>query len=482
MRVALVQVASPDAESISFRRDRVSHLLAGAAGADLVVLPELWAPGYFSFGSYEESAEALDGETVSAGRSWARELGCHLHLGSILERDPSGSLHNTAVLIDPAGEVVHTYRKIHVFGYRSKEATLLTPGDRLDVAQTPLGPVAATTCYDLRFPELWRALVDAGAETVVVPAAWPAERLAHWRLLTSARAVEDQVVVVAVNAVGHHGGVSLGGHSRVVDPWGNVLAEAGTEEGVTLCEVDPAAVGAVRAEFPVLADRRPLPSRPLDLLVSGTGERLRLDPERLVIAGYTGRDEAAVAAHIGELAEAGIPPPPTVPCFYDLDPALVSTADALEVEGGSTSGEVEPVLVRHAGRWYLGVGSDHTDRDLERSDIAASKAACPKALGRVVTPLEAGAAAFDWDGVEAWSVVDGRPYQQGSLAVLLPPATLLGKLGAALGEPAGDLVVYGGTLPVLGGGLRPGRHWNVGLRLPGGAALVHSYEVRERGS
>jgi predicted amidohydrolase len=144
-----------------------------------------------------------------------------------------------------------------VFGYASREAELLTPGEELDVVDTKLGRLGATTCYDLRFPELWRGLVDRGARTVVVPAAWPAARLEHWRLFTSCRAVEEQVLLVACNATGRQdGGVELGGHSRVVDPWGVVLAEAGAEEGVTVCEVDPGVVDAVRAEFPVLADRR----------------------------------------------------------------------------------------------------------------------------------------------------------------------------------------------------------------------------------
>ncbi|WP_028923935.1 carbon-nitrogen family hydrolase [Pseudonocardia acaciae] len=256
MRVALVQVASPPGEPVARRRERVGQLVAEARGADLVVLPELWPSGYFAFDRYEELAEPRDGDTVASAREWARRLGCFLHLGSFVERTAEGRLHNTAVLVDPAGEVVHTYRKIHVFGYRSREAQLLTPGEDVTVADTPLGALSATTCYDLRFPELWRALVDAGAHTVVVPAAWPAERRAHWQLLTTTRALEEQVVLVACNAVGVQGETALGGHSRVVDPWGTVLVEADDREGITHCEVDPAVVAKTRAEFPVLADRR----------------------------------------------------------------------------------------------------------------------------------------------------------------------------------------------------------------------------------
>jgi predicted amidohydrolase len=232
-------------------------MAAEARGADLVVLPELWAAGYFAFESYAERAEPLEGPTVAAGRRWARELGAHVHVGSIVERAPDGSLYNTAVLIAPDGTVAHTYRKVHVFGYASREAELLTPGDALKVASTPFGPLGATTCYDLRFPELWRGLVDLGAKTVLVPAAWPAARREHWQLFTTCRAVEEQVLVIACNAVGiQEGGVVLGGHSRVVDPWGTVLAEAGTEEGLTFCDVDAAVVDTVRSQFPDLRDRR----------------------------------------------------------------------------------------------------------------------------------------------------------------------------------------------------------------------------------
>lgn len=255
MRIAQIQVASPDAESVAVRRQRVGTMVAAAAGADLITLPELWVPGYFAFDHYPARAEPLDGDTVAAGCEWARALGTWIHLGSIIEAG-AGGLHNTAVLIDPSGAVAHTYRKVHVFGLGSLEAQLLQPGDSVSVAPGPLGAMGATTCYDLRFPELWRRLVDAGAQSVIVPAAWPAARLDHWRLLTAARAVEEQLIVVATNATGTHGGVAAAGHSRVVGPWGEVVAEAGTDEGITWADVDPGGPAQVRARFPVLADRR----------------------------------------------------------------------------------------------------------------------------------------------------------------------------------------------------------------------------------
>lgn len=255
MRVSLVQVASPPEESSAERRARVADLVGIAAGSDLIVLPELWAAGYFEFDSYAQEAEDVDGPTVTLGRELAVGLGAYLHLGSVLLRREEG-VTNTAVLIDPTGAVVHRYDKIHVFGYQSREAELLLPGSSVSAVTTPYGRVAGTTCYDLRFPELWRRLVDAGAEIAVVPAAWPAARRAHWQLFTSARAVEQQVFVIACNAVGtQRGGVVLGGHSRIVDPWGNVVLDADDTEGVFTTTIDPDLVSQVRAEFPVLGDR-----------------------------------------------------------------------------------------------------------------------------------------------------------------------------------------------------------------------------------
>ena len=254
-RVALVQVASPDDESRAERIARVEAILRRHAGVDLFVLPELWSAGYFAFDRYAELAETLDGPTVEMARRVARDLGASVHLGSIIERGEGGALHNTAVLVGADGRVAQTYRKIHVFGYRSLESQLLTPGTSLDVTPSGLGALASTTCYDLRFPGLWQELSDRGAETVVVPAAWPAVRREHWCLLTQARAVEHQVWVLACNACGSQGDVQLGGFSRVVDPSGRVVAECGDGEEVLVVDVDPGRVAEVRAEFPVIADR-----------------------------------------------------------------------------------------------------------------------------------------------------------------------------------------------------------------------------------
>ncbi|MBL5974896.1 MAG: carbon-nitrogen family hydrolase [Candidatus Leucobacter sulfamidivorax] len=254
-RVALVQIASPDDEAPSDRIDRVERLLLRQREADFLILPELWGAGYLSFAQYAERAESLDGPTVRMGRRVARELGAAVHLGSILERDAEGGLRNTAVLIDASGRIAQVYRKIHVFGYESLEAELLTPGDTLSVIESPVGRLGSITCYDLRFPGLWQQLSLRGAEAVAIPAAWPAARREHWRLLTQARAIEHQVFTLAVNSCGVQRGVEFGGSSRVVDPSGQVIAECGSEEEVRIVEIDPARTARVREEFPVIADR-----------------------------------------------------------------------------------------------------------------------------------------------------------------------------------------------------------------------------------
>lgn len=255
MRVALVQVSSPSSEPVDARVKRVVDVVQSIGDADLVVLPELWPSGYFAFNLYEELSEDAGGRVMTEMRRLAARVRAHLHLGSFLQRDSHGRLYNTSFLVGPDGEELLRYRKIHVFGYQSLESTLLSAGNEADVATTPLGRLAATTCYDLRFPELYRVLVDRGAEMFIIPAAWPMARLAHWRLFTRARAVENQVFVAACNSTGFQDDVELAGHSVVVDPWGQVLAEARTDEEVLLVDLDIDMVTEVRTEFPVLNDR-----------------------------------------------------------------------------------------------------------------------------------------------------------------------------------------------------------------------------------
>jgi predicted amidohydrolase len=270
MRIAVIQLGYSDSEPVADRVTRAADLVRSQAGHDLVVLPELWAPGGFSYRTWDERAEPVDGPVASAMSVAARDAGVMLHAGSIVECSaesplgPEGKrLWNTSLVFAADGSLAATYRKIHRFGFGHGEPLLMEAGDALSLVDVPdsspsAGAVRAglSTCYDLRFPELYRAQLDAGATLFVIPAAWPSARVRHWTLLAHARAIENQCVVVACNTAGTHAGVEMGGHSQVVLPTGDVASMAGVNEQVLSVEVDMRLVADYRTSFPVLSDRR----------------------------------------------------------------------------------------------------------------------------------------------------------------------------------------------------------------------------------
>jgi predicted amidohydrolase len=247
--------------------DRAGQLVAqaAAAGARLVVLPEKWN-GFGSSKILRACAEGLDdGESVAAMRDWAREHGIHLVGGSITERSESGRLFNTSLVFDPRGELVATYRKIHLFdvevgGHVYRESDVEDPGEEIATADVEGWTVGLSVCYDLRFPELYRILTLRGANVLVVPAAFTmATGRDHWELLLRARAVENQCYVIAAGDWGEHpGGRRTYGRSMIVDPWGVVIAQASDGDGVVTGVIETARVEEVRASLPALANRRPL--------------------------------------------------------------------------------------------------------------------------------------------------------------------------------------------------------------------------------
>lgn len=266
MRIAVVQLAYGDEETPAERTERVVELVRAQRGHDLVLLPELWSAGAFDYRAWSDREQQVNGEVTRALGAVAAEIGAVVHTGSIVERPvgedgPEGKgLWNTSVVVDTSGSVCATYRKIHRFGFGSGEPKLMEAGEDVVVVDLPAPAdglkVGLSTCYDLRFPELYRRQLEDGAMMLLLTSAWPMARVGAWRTLLRARAIENQCFVVASNTAGTHAGTQMGGHSAVVDPWGEVVAEAGDSEEVLSVEIDPGQVDDWRSTFPVLQDRR----------------------------------------------------------------------------------------------------------------------------------------------------------------------------------------------------------------------------------
>jgi predicted amidohydrolase len=237
----------------SLARAREFAAQAHRADADLLLLPELWLHGY-DLERAQEWATPLGEGGFAEMASLAREFQLHL-AGSVLERHASG-VSNTAVLYGPTGELLGSYRKIHLFRLM-QEHHYLAPGEHATLCPTPWGPTGLAICYDLRFPELFRAMALAGAQLFVVPAQWPVKRLEAWLLLARARAAENELVVAACNRVGSDEDVTFPGHSIVADPWGNTLIEGDSQERLLIAQADLHEIDRVRRYLPVYNDRRP---------------------------------------------------------------------------------------------------------------------------------------------------------------------------------------------------------------------------------
>jgi len=218
--------------------------------ADLIVLPEL-----FTYCRDFKAGESIPGPITEIFTRLAREKGSYIVMGSILEVDEHERMFNTSVLVDRRGTICARYRKIHLFSYHSKEKRSLVAGTEVVVAPTELGVIGLSVCYDLRFPELYRALVQKGAEIIVCPAAWPSTRLEHWIALNTARAIENQCYFIGCNQVGTPvATTTFAGGSMITDPWGETVVAAGNAEAIITAALDVAVVNKVRKEYAFLSD------------------------------------------------------------------------------------------------------------------------------------------------------------------------------------------------------------------------------------
>ncbi|HEU4428312.1 MAG TPA: carbon-nitrogen hydrolase family protein [Myxococcota bacterium] len=265
MRAAVIQMRSVDdlATNLAAARELVGE--AARAGAELAALPE-----NFSFMRSEglpyPCAQGLDGEIVGTLRELAQTHGLWLLGGTFPEAAADGRVHNTSVMISPAGEVEAVYRKIHLFdvdlraqgGLLFQESASIAPGRDVVTVKTPFGVVGMSVCYDLRFPELYRRHADAGARFLAVPSAFAKETgRDHWEVLLRARAIENQCFVLASAQWGQHTALRAShGRSMVVDPWGVVLAVAPDRPCAVVVDCDLDQIERVRASLPVLRHRR----------------------------------------------------------------------------------------------------------------------------------------------------------------------------------------------------------------------------------
>jgi predicted amidohydrolase len=263
MRIAVCQVNS--------RHDRTANLAAAgelltraaAAGADLAVLPEY--VDYLGPSATEPGPEPVDGEFATFFASLAGRLGMWVVAGSFHETGPDASrTYNTSLVFNRAGEPAAVYRKIHLFDVdipgrvSYQESRTVAPGQDAVTVDIDGVKVGLSICYDLRFPELYRRLTSAGAQVLLVPAAFTTHTgRDHWEVLLRARAIEGQCYVVAAGQFGdHEPGRSCYGHSMVIDPWGTVLAQVPDGIGIAVADIDLERLDQVRAEVPSLANRR----------------------------------------------------------------------------------------------------------------------------------------------------------------------------------------------------------------------------------
>ena len=261
---AAVQMVASDDKAANLAEAQRWIRRAAAEGASIVALPEV----FIWRGSKKverAQAEPLIGPTGRALTALAAELRVYLLAGSILEEiQGSDKVFNTSPLYDPAGKLVGCYRKIHLFdvdlanGVSLRESATRASGDVIAAFQTELCTIGLSVCYDLRFPELYRGLVSRGAELICVPSAFTAYTgAAHWELLLRARAIENQVYVIAPAQYGHSPtSFATYGHTMIVDPWGKILAELPDGPGVVTAEIDLDYLAKIRAELPALTHRK----------------------------------------------------------------------------------------------------------------------------------------------------------------------------------------------------------------------------------
>lgn len=221
---------------------------------DVILFPEMWNTGY-SLEQINELADENGERTKRFIAEFCRKHQVHIIAGSIAQKQGT-EVRNTIYVFNRDGEITADYSKIHLFRLMDEEKYLVC-GNQIGHMEIEGNPAGVMICYDIRFPELARTMALNGAKVMFVPAEWPHPRMHHWRTLLMARAIENQMFVVACNRVGVSGTTEFFGHSLVIDPWGEIIAEGGEEEQIIFATIDLDEVDRVRKKIPVFEDRRP---------------------------------------------------------------------------------------------------------------------------------------------------------------------------------------------------------------------------------
>lgn len=257
LRLALLQMhieaGNPEA-NFSKLTSMLEEAVSQEQKPDVIMFPEMWNTGY-ALKEIHTIADRDGARTKAFLSDFSKKHGVHIIGGSIAELK-SEKVLNTIYAFDREGNVAADYSKIHLFRLMDEEK-YLAAGDKPGRLEIEGAQAGLMICYDIRFPELARKLALEGAKLLFVPAEWPHPRLHHWRTLLTARAIENQMFVIACNRMGKSGSTEFFGHSIVLDPWGETIAEAGEEETIIYADIDLSLVDAVRSKIPVFEDRRP---------------------------------------------------------------------------------------------------------------------------------------------------------------------------------------------------------------------------------
>lgn len=252
MKFALLKVTSENSEDPTARVQRITQQVSEIHDAEIILLPELWISGAFATQDLYLQASEIAEKTLEEFIKIAKTNECWIIPGSFPIKAQTGKFRNICYVINSDGDVVSSYTKNHLFGFGYGESEFFEAGDVFENVCAPWGKLGVAICYDLRFPELFRAMVVNGAEILIVISSWPKSRIDHWKTLIKARAIENQCFVIGVNSYGFQSGSEMAGSSMVIAPDGHSVMPSSENNESLFFEIELESLGILRQEFPVL--------------------------------------------------------------------------------------------------------------------------------------------------------------------------------------------------------------------------------------